>query len=169
MKCVRRTLANRMIPFDSEHSSDAGSATQKDSRYHVPCSCVVLSLSWFAVLPEKIYLSSLIDIGDTWQYSYCPEVQCSRIALLQAAQDSPRRWNPAPTRRTRRTRRVQVVSMCRDNVIPAASANISLARARLVSEDQDKNAQYHLQREVNTQHYQCVPEHSAPPWLRREH
>jgi hypothetical protein len=52
--------------------------------------------------------------------------------------------------------------MCRDNVIPAPSANISLSRARLVSEDQGENTQQHLEREVNTKHYQCVPEHSAP-------
>jgi len=90
MKYVRRILANQMIPFDSEHSSDVGSATQKVPDV-TPLVLAPLSLCHgYPVLPEKIYLSSLIGIGDTWQYSYCPKVQCSRIALLQAAQDSPR-------------------------------------------------------------------------------
>jgi hypothetical protein len=34
--------------------------------------------------------------------------------------------------------RTQVASMCRDNIIPASNPNISLERARLVSEDQGK-------------------------------
>jgi len=163
MKCVRRTLANRMIPFDSEHSSDAGSATQKDSRYHVPCSCVALSLSWLCGTTRENLL--------VFTNRYRRHMAVFVLSLSTMSQERTTAGSARPTSpmksctdpRLSTTRRVQLVSMCRDNVIPATSANISLARARLVSEDQDKNAHYHLQREVNTKHYQCVPTHSAPP------